>query len=176
VQSVTLEPITSENSLGLEILRHSTAHVMAEAVKHLYPEAKVTIGPAIENGFYYDFDYPPGFTPEALEKIEQEMKKIISQDEQFQRQEISKKEAQELFQSLNETYKLEILKEIPEEKVSIYKNGDFIDLCRGPHIESTGKIKTFKLLSVAGAYWRGEMREIPCCSAFMAQPFLIKKT
>ncbi len=174
MQSVTLEPITSENSLGLEILRHSTAHVMAEAVKHLYPEAKVTIGPPIENGFYYDFDYPPGFTPEALEKIEQEMKKIISQDEQFQRQEISKKEAQELFQSLNETYKLEILKEIPEEKVSIYKNGDFIDLCRGPHIESTGKIKTFKLLSVAGAYWRGDERN-PMLQRIYGTAFFNKK-
>ena len=174
MQSVTLEPITSENSLGLEILRHSTAHVMAEAVKHLYPEAKVTIGPPIENGFYYDFDYPPGFTPEALEKIEQEMKKIISQNEQFQRQEISKKEAQELFQSLNETYKLEILKEIPEEKVSIYKNGDFIDLCRGPHIESTGKIKTFKLLSVAGAYWRGDERN-PMLQRIYGTAFFNKK-
>ncbi|MCD6213511.1 MAG: threonine--tRNA ligase, partial [Candidatus Desulfofervidus sp.] len=174
MQSVTLEPITSENSLGLEILRHSTAHVMAEAVKHLYPEAKVTIGPPIENGFYYDFDYPPGFTPEALEKIEQEMRKIISQNEQFQRQEISKKEAQELFQSLNETYKLEILKEIPEEKVSIYKNGDFIDLCRGPHIESTGKIKTFKLLSVAGAYWRGDERN-PMLQRIYGTAFFNKK-
>jgi len=174
MQSVTLEPITSENSLGLEILRHSTAHVMAEAVKHLYPEAKVTIGPPIENGFYYDFDYPPGFTPEALEKIEQEMKKIISQNEQFQRQEISKKEAQELFQSLNETYKLEILKEIPEEKVSIYKNGDFIDLCRGPHIESTGKIKTFKLLSVAGAYWKGDERN-PMLQRIYGTAFFNKK-
>ena len=174
MQSVTLEPITSENSLGLEILRHSTAHVMAEAVKHLYPEAKVTIGPAIENGFYYDFDYPPGFTPEALEKIEQEMRKIISQNEQFQRQEISKKEAQELFQSLNETYKLEILKEIPEEKVSIYKNGDFVDLCRGPHIESTGKIKTFKLLSVAGAYWRGDERN-PMLQRIYGTAFFNKK-
>jgi len=134
----------------------------------------VTIGPAIENGFYYDFDYPPGFTPEALEKIEQEMKKIISQDEQFQRQEISKKEAQELFQSLNETYKLEILKEIPEEKVSIYKNGDFIDLCRGPHIESTGKIKTFKLLSVAGAYWKGDERN-PMLQRIYGTAFFNKK-
>ena len=173
-ESVTIEPITSENSLGLEILRHSTAHVMAEAVKHLYPEAKVAIGPPIENGFYYDFDYPPGFTPEALEKIEQEMRKIISQNEQFQRQEISKKEAQELFQSLNETYKLEILKEIPEEKVSIYKNGDFIDLCRGPHIESTGKIKTFKLLSVAGAYWRGDERN-PMLQRIYGTAFFNKK-
>ena len=173
-ESVTIEPITSENSLGLEILRHSTAHVMAEAVKHLYPEAKVAIGPPIENGFYYDFDYPPGFTPEALEKIEQEMKKIISQNEQFQRQEISKKETQELFQSLNETYKLEILKEIPEEKVSIYKNGDFIDLCRGPHIESTGKIKTFKLLSVAGAYWRGDERN-PMLQRIYGTAFFNKK-
>jgi len=173
-ESVTIEPITSENSLGLEILRHSTAHVMAEAVKHLYPEAKVAIGPPIENGFYYDFDYPPGFTPEALEKIEQEMKKIISQNEQFQRQEISKKETQRLFQSLNETYKLEILKEIPEEKVSIYKNGDFIDLCRGPHIESTGKIKTFKLLSVAGAYWRGDERN-PMLQRIYGTAFFDKK-
>ncbi|MCD6319595.1 MAG: threonine--tRNA ligase [Candidatus Desulfofervidaceae bacterium] len=150
-----IEPITTDSPLGLEILRHSTAHVMAEAVKHLYPEAKVTIGPAIENGFYYDFDYSPGFTPEDLEKIEAEMQKIIAQKQPFQRKEISKKEAKKLFQSLGETYKLEILDEIPEDTVSIYQQGDFIDLCRGPHIEHTGKIKAFKLLSVAGAYWRG---------------------
>lgn len=155
-QDCVIEPITTDSPLGLEILRHSTAHVMAEAVKHLYPEAKVTIGPAIENGFYYDFDYPPGFTPEDLEKIEAEMQKIIAQRQPFQRKEISKEEARALFQSWGETYKLEILEEIPEDTVSIYRQGDFIDLCRGPHIEHTGKIKAFKLLSVAGAYWRGD--------------------
>ena len=154
-QDCVIEPITNDLPLGLEILRHSTAHVMAEAVKHLYPEAKVTIGPAIENGFYYDFDYPPGFTPEDLEKIEAEMQKIIAQKQPFARKEISKEEAKKLFRSLGETYKLEILDEIPEDVVSIYQQGDFIDLCRGPHIEHTGQIKAFKLLSVAGAYWRG---------------------
>lgn len=157
-KDVSLEAITSDNQLGLEILRHSTAHVMAEAVKRLYPEAKVTIGPAIENGFYYDFDYPPGFTPEDLVKIEEQMQEVIFHDEPFVRQEISKREVQRLFQSLGENYKLEIIEGIPEEYISIYRNGDFIDVCRGPHIESTGKIKAFKLLSIAGAYWRGDAK------------------
>lgn len=150
-----IEPIFPDSPLGLEILRHSTAHVMAQAVKSLFPEAKVAIGPPIENGFYYDFDYPPGFKQEDLEKIEKKMKEIISQDLPFQRKELSKKDAEELFKGMGETYKLEILEDIPEEKVSIYQQGDFIDLCRGPHLESTGKVKAFKLTSVAGAYWRG---------------------
>lgn len=150
-----IEPIITDSPLGLEILRHSTAHIMAQAVKSLFPEAKVTIGPAIEDGFYYDFDYPPGFTPADLKKIEKKMREIIAQDFPFQRKEVSKKEAEELFKKMGETYKLEILEEIPEDMVSLYQQGDFIDLCRGPHLESTGKLKVFKLTSVAGAYWRG---------------------
>ncbi len=173
-RNTVVEPITTDSSLGLEILRHSTAHVMAEAVKHLFPEAKVTIGPAIENGFYYDFDYPPGFTPDDLKKIEEEMARIIAAKEPFQRKEISKEEARQLFASMGETYKLEILDEIPEDTVSIYQQGDFIDLCRGPHIEHTGKIKAFKLLSVAGAYWRGDERN-PMLQRIYGTAFFDKK-
>lgn len=173
-ESAEIEPITMDSPLALEILRHSTAHVMAEAVKHLYPEAKVTIGPPIETGFYYDFDYPPGFTPEDLEKIEAEMQKIIARGERFERKEISKEEAKKLFKSLGETYKLEILDGISDGIVSIYKVGDFIDLCRGPHLESTDKIKAFKLLSVAGAYWRGDERN-PMLQRIYGTAFFDKK-
>jgi threonyl-tRNA synthetase len=129
---------------------------MAQAVKQLYPEAKLGIGPAIENGFYYDFDKKEPFTPDDLQKIEQKMRQIIAKDELFIKQELDKKEAKELFGRLHEDYKLRLLDELPDEKVTIYKTGEsFLDLCRGPHIESTGKIKAFKLLSVAGAYWHG---------------------
>src|SRR5512144_1199706 len=138
----------------LETLRHSAAHVMADAVKRLFPEAKVTIGPAIETGFYYDFDVPRPFTDEDLARIEAEMAKIVAADHRFERQEISREEARALFARMGETYKVEILDKIPEGKtISIYRSGDFVDLCRGPHVASTGKIAAFKLLSVAGAYW-----------------------
>lgn len=140
----------------LEILRHSTAHVMASAVKKLYPDAKLGIGPAIENGFYYDFDLEHRFTPQDLEKIEAKMREIIAGDYKFQQEIISKQQARELFQQLGEIYKLEILDEIPDEKVSIYRHNDFVDLCAGPHLNSTSEIKYFKLLSIAGAYWRGD--------------------
>ncbi|MBW1972804.1 MAG: threonine--tRNA ligase, partial [Deltaproteobacteria bacterium] len=143
-------------SKDLNVLRHSTAHVMAQAVKHLFNGVKIAIGPAIESGFYYDFDYERPFTPEDLKKIEKEMQNIIEQDLPFVREEIDKKEAIKLFTELKEPYKLELLENIDEDKVSIYRNGDFVDLCRGPHIDSTGQIKAFKLLSVAGAYWRGD--------------------
>ena len=143
-------------SKDLNVLRHSTAHVMAQAVKHLFNGVKIAIGPAIESGFYYDFDYERPFTPEDLKKIEKEMQNIIEQDLPFVREEIDKKEAIKLFTELKEPYKLELLEDIDEDKVSIYRNGDFVDLCRGPHIDSTGQIKAFKLLSVAGAYWRGD--------------------
>ena len=129
---------------------------MAEAVKSLWPEAKLGIGPSIEDGFYYDFDKKEPFTDEDLEKIEQKMQEIIKLDEPFVREELAKKDAAELFKKLKEDYKVELIQEIPEERVSIYKTGkDFTDLCRGPHIKSTGEIKVFKLLSVAGAYWHG---------------------
>ncbi|MBN1913227.1 MAG: threonine--tRNA ligase [Candidatus Omnitrophica bacterium] len=142
--------------MDLDTLRHSCSHIMAEAVKELWPQVKVGIGPSIEDGFYYDFDKKEPFTDEDLARIEDKMRQIIKADEPFLRQELSKQEAIELFTKLNEDYKVSLLRDIPEEKVSIYKTGDkFIDLCRGPHIESTGQIKAFKLLSVAGAYWHG---------------------
>jgi len=142
--------------MNLEILRHSCSHVMAEAVKELWPDVKLAIGPAIEDGFYYDFDKKEAFTDEDLARIEKKMAEIISKDEPFIREELDKKSALDLFKKLNEPYKIELINALPETKVSIYRTGKgFLDLCRGPHIESTGKIKAFKLLSVAGAYWHG---------------------
>ena len=147
---------TIKIDMELETLRHSCSHVMAQAVKKLWPKAKLAIGPSIADGFYYDFDLEETFTPEDLAKIEKEMQKIIKEDLSLVREELSKKEAIKLFKKLKEDYKLELIEDLPDEKVSIYKTGDkFIDLCRGPHVESTGKIKAFKLLSVAGAYWHG---------------------
>jgi len=141
----------------LAMLRHSTAHVMAHAVKNLFPDAKVTIGPSIEDGFYYDFDVPTPFTPEDLETITAEMAKIISANTKFVRAEITREQALELFK--DEPYKLELLGDIPEgETISTYGQDGFVDLCRGPHIDSTGQIPAFKLLSFAGAYWRGDER------------------
>ncbi len=151
-----VEAIFLDTSEGLEILRHSAAHIMAEAVKKIFPTAKVTIGPAIEDGFYYDFDYERPFTPDDLEKIEKEMAKSIAANHPFIREEVSAEEAKKLFLKLNETYKLEIIDDLGEERVSLYKHGDFVDLCRGPHLPSTGYVKAFKLTSVAGAYWRGD--------------------
>lgn len=142
------------NNENLEILRHSAAHVMASAVKELFKDVKIAIGPAIEDGFYYDFDYEKNFVPEDLEKIELKMKEIIARNSTFIKKEISKKDAISIFK--NEPYKLEILNDIQEDKVTLYQNGDFVDLCRGPHLNSTGEIKAFKLLSIAGAYWRGD--------------------
>lgn len=142
--------------MDLETLRHSCSHVMAQAVKELWPEAKLGIGPSIEDGFYYDFDKKEPFTEADLASIEQKMHEIISKNEPFIREELSKEKALDLFKNLKEDYKLELIQGIPEEKVSIYKTGEgFADLCRGPHIKSTGEIKAFKLLSVAGAYWHG---------------------
>jgi len=141
----------------LATLRHSAAHIMAHAVKNLFPDAKITIGPAIEDGFYYDFDVKEPFTPEDLEKISAEMEKIISQKRPFVRKEISRDEALKLF--ADEPYKIELINELPEDEViSIYEEGGFIDLCRGPHIDNAGEIKAFKLLKTSGAYWRGDER------------------
>jgi len=148
--------LSFEDEKGREIYWHSTSHIMAQAVKRLFPEAKLAIGPAIEEGFYYDFDLPRPLTDEDLEKIEEEMRKIIQADLPFRRREISREEAQKIFAARGETYKLEILKDIEEDTVSIYEQGEFLDLCRGPHVPSTGYIKAFKLLSVSGAYWRGK--------------------
>ncbi len=140
-----------------EILLHSTSHIMAQAVKRLYPEVKVTIGPSIENGFYYDFDIEKPFNDDQLIAIEAEMQKIINEDLPVKRLELSREEAITRFQEMNETYKVEIISELPEgEVISVYEQGEFIDLCRGPHIPSTKRAGAFKLLSVAGAYWRGD--------------------
>ncbi len=151
-----IEIVSLNSKEGLEILRHSTAHIMAHAVKELFPEVKVTIGPAIEDGFYYDFDKDEPFTEEDLQKIEKKMKEIIKERKAFVRKEIPKSEALKLFESLGETYKVEIINEIEDDTVSIYEEGGFIDLCRGPHLPHTGMVKAFKLLSVAGAYWKGD--------------------
>ncbi len=141
--------------MDLATLRHSTSHVMAQAIKALWPETKLGIGPSIEDGFYYDFDRKEPFAPEDLEKIEAKMRDIIKKDYKFEKQVLKKDEALKLFKKMGELYKVELIKEIPDETVTVYKDGDFLDLCRGPHIESTGKIKAFKLLSLAGAYWHG---------------------
>ena len=151
-----LEFISFDSEEGQDILRHSTSHVMAQAVQELYPGVKVSIGPSIENGFYYDFDYERSFTPEDLEKIEARMKEIIAQDLPIKREELSKQEAIKSYKDKGELYKVELLEEIPDERVTLYSQGNFTDLCRGPHLPSTGKIKAFKLTSVAGAYWRGD--------------------
>lgn len=147
----------SEKEKELEILRHSTSHVMAQAVKRLFPDVKVAIGPAIENGFYYDFDKAEPFTQDDLGLIEEEMAKIIKEDLPIVREEIPREEAVAMFREAGEAYKAELIEDMPEDEVvSLYRQGEFVDLCRGPHLESTGKIKAFKLLSVAGAYWRGD--------------------
>jgi len=141
-----------------EVYRHTASHIMAQAVKRLFPDAKVAIGPAIEDGFYYDFDVETPFTEKDLENIEKEMKKIIKENIPVVREELPKKEAIELFKKLKEDYKIELLEEIEDDIVSIYRQAEFVDLCRGPHLSHTGKVKAFKLLSVAGAYWRGDER------------------
>ncbi|RMF06305.1 MAG: threonine--tRNA ligase [Candidatus Neomarinimicrobiota bacterium] len=154
-----LRLLTGETPEGHEVLLHSTAHLMAQAVKELFPEAKVTIGPAIENRFYYDFDIDGTFSEEDLRQIETRMKELAKRNYPVHRKELSRAEALELFRSMNESYKVEILEDIPDgETISAYEQGDFIDLCRGPHVPATGKIKYFKLLDSSGAYWRGDER------------------
>jgi threonyl-tRNA synthetase len=154
----TVEIVTRETPDGLELLRHDAAHVLAEAVKELFPETQVTIGPTIENGFYYDFARETPFTPEDLEVIEARMREIVARDEPIRREVWPRDDAVRFFESLGEHYKAEIIAGIPAgEEVSLYRQGEFIDLCRGPHLPSTGRLGTaFKLMSVAGAYWRGD--------------------
>ena len=142
--------------MELDTLRHSAAHIMAAAVVALYPETKVAIGPSIEDGFYYDFDRPTPFVPEDLPKIEEKMKEIIRGNFKFVCTEKTKDEAEEYFSGRNEKYKVELIKELKDQKITFYASGDFVDLCRGPHVETTSKLKFFKLLSIAGAYWRGD--------------------
>jgi len=146
-----------EDKEGLETLRHSAAHIMAQAVKTIFTDAKVTIGPVIDDGFYYDFDVETPFAPEDLKKIEKAVKKIISGNHKFEKKIMSREDAIKHFENLNETYKVEIISDLPEdETITFYQQGDFIDLCRGPHIPATSKLRAFKLLKIAGAYWRGD--------------------
>ncbi len=160
-QDVAIEIITAKSGdAALELIRHDCAHVMAEAVKELYPETQVTIGPAIENGFYYDFARPTPFTPEDLDKIEARMREIVTRNEAIEREVWDRNKAVEFFKAQGEHYKAEIIESIPAtDDVTLYRQGDFIDLCRGPHLPTTGKLgKAFKLMKLAGAYWRGDSR------------------
>ncbi|WP_289009048.1 TGS domain-containing protein, partial [uncultured Marinobacter sp.] len=149
--------VTERDEDGVDIIRHSTAHLMAMAVQELFPGAQVTIGPVIENGFYYDFKYERPFTNEDMARIEKRMEELAKQDLPVSRSIMSRDEAIKLFNEMGEEYKVRIIEDIPgEEDLSFYRQGDFIDLCRGPHVPSTGKLKAFKLTKVAGAYWRGD--------------------
>ena len=152
---VVVEPVLLETKEGLDIYRHSVSHIMAEAVKSLYDNVKVAIGPSIEDGFYYDFDTERPFAPDDLDKIEARMREIIKGNHPFKGELLSKKDAEALFTSMSEPYKVEILGDIEDSAVSIYRQGEFVDLCRGPHLPSTGYVKAFKLTGTAGAYWRG---------------------
>ena len=158
-QDAELSIITDRNAEGLEILRHSTSHLLAHAVKELFPDAQVTIGPVIEDGYYYDFSYKRPFTPEDLATIEKRMAEIVKRDVKVERQEMPRDEAVQFFAGMGEKYKAEIIASIPSnEPISLYKQDNFIDLCRGPHVPSTSKLKVFKLMKVAGAYWRGNSK------------------
>jgi len=155
-QDASLQIITAKDADGVDVIRHSTAHLLAQAVKQLFPEAQVTIGPVIENGFFYDFAYHRPFTPEDLEAIEARMQKLAADDHAVTRSILSRDEAVQYFRGLGENYKAEIIESIPSDQaLSLYNQGDFTDLCRGPHVPSTGKLTAFKLMKIAGAYWRG---------------------
>ncbi len=157
-QNGSLEPVSFSSPEGKEIYRHSSTHIMAQAVKDVFPSANVTIGPAIEEGFFYDFAFERPFTPEDLEKIEARAHEIMKADLPVKRLEMSKKEAVQFFENKNESFKVEIINQIEDDRVSLYQQGEFVDLCRGPHVGSTGQVKAFKLLTSAGAYWRGDER------------------
>ena len=157
-ESATVEPLTFASDDGKEVYRHSSTHIMAQAVKDVFPSANLTIGPAIDDGFYYDFSFERPFTPEDLEKIEARAHEIIRENYPVHRLEMSKADAVTLFQEKGEAFKVEIIQQIEDETVSLYRQGNFIDLCRGPHVSATGQVKAFKLLHAAGAYWRGDER------------------
>ena len=158
-KDVDLAIVTDRDADGVDIMRHSTAHLLAYAVKQLYPDAQVTIGPVIENGFYYDFAYKRPFTPEDLQAIEKKMTELARKNEPVVRKVLPRDEAVAYFKSIGEDYKAEIIESIPQnEDVSLYTSGAFTDLCRGPHVPSNGKLKVFKLMRVAGAYWRGDSK------------------
>ncbi|HEY6873453.1 MAG TPA: threonine--tRNA ligase [Geobacteraceae bacterium] len=151
-----VEIITEKSPEALEIIRHSTSHLMAQAVQSLFPNAKVTIGPAIENGFYYDFDVDAPFSPEDLDKIEKKMADLAKADLKIERQVLAKADALQIFREMGENYKVELIENLDSETVSLYRQGEFVDLCRGPHLPSTSRCRAFKLTSIAGAYWRGD--------------------
>jgi threonyl-tRNA synthetase len=158
-KDANLAIVTDKDADGLDVIRHSTAHLLAYAVKELYPDAQVTIGPVIDNGFYYDFSYKRPFTPEDLVAIEKKMAELAKKDERVTREVWNRDEAVALFQSMGEKYKAEIIGSIPaDQEIGLYREGSFVDLCRGPHVPSTGKLKVFKLMKVAGAYWRGDAK------------------
>src|ERR1700752_4188591 len=149
--------VTDRDPDGLEVIRHSTAHLLAQAVKQLYPDAQVTIGPVIEDGFYYDFAYQRPFTPEDLAAIEERMRELSKADHRVTRRVMSRDDAVQFFKDQGELYKAEIIASIPaNEPISLYGQSDWVDLCRGPHVPSTGKLRAFKLMKIAGAYWRGD--------------------
>jgi len=158
VEDGDVAPVAADSVDGLEVLRHSAAHLMAQAVKRLFPDVQVTIGPVIDNGFYYDFKRGAPFTPDDLERIEATMREITKADFRVQREEVARADAVALFRQMGEEYKVEIIESIPEAVVSLYRQGEFVDLCRGPHVPSTGRLKAVKLTTVAGAYWRGDSR------------------
>ena len=153
---VELQIMTADDPEGLDTLRHSTAHLMAQAIQRLYPGTKLAIGPTIENGFYYDIDCPQQLSSDDFAVIEEEMRKIVKENLPIRREEIPKAEAEKMFRELGDVFKLEILEDLEDGSISLYRQGEFVDLCRGPHVPSTGRLKAFKLLSVAGAYWRGD--------------------
>src|ERR687897_3935535 len=148
------EVITRDSAEGLEVLRHSTAHAMAQAIVELYPGSKLTIGPPIENGFFYDIEVAGRITDEDLPRIEERMREIVERDLPIEREEVSKREAERLYE--DNPYKLEIIRDLEDGDISVYRQGGFLDLCRGPHVASTGKVGGFKLENIAGAYWRGD--------------------
>src|SRR5688572_23258160 len=158
-EDAQLAIVTEKDPAALEVIRHSTAHLLAQAVQAIYPSAQVTIGPVIEDGFYYDFAFERPFTPEDPEKFEAKMREIAAADLKVTRRVMPRDEAVQVFKSMGEHYKAEIISSIPaNEDISLYGQGEWFDLCRGPHVPSTGKLRAFKLMKVAGAYWRGDSR------------------
>lgn len=152
----SIEEVAFDEAIGKEAFRHTTAHILAQAVKRLYPETKCAIGPAIADGFYYDFEFGFEFSADQFEEIEKEMKKIVRENLQLRRFKMSKEDAMKFMEEKNEPYKVELIKEFPEEELTFYQQGEYVEMCAGPHVAYTSAVKAFKLLSVAGAYWRGD--------------------
>lgn len=164
----SVDPVTIESNTGMDIIRHDAAHIMARAVREIFPDTKLAIGPTIENGFYYDFDLSHSLSEKDFEAIERKMADIIAKDERFVREVWPRERAIKFFEDLGEHYKLEILSKVPlGEEITVYKHGEFVDLCRGPHAPSARYVKAFKLTKISGAYWLGDQKT-RCCSEFMA--------